>query len=165
MVKGKTGPKTKPVEERFWPKVKIGLQNECWLWQARLDKKGYGHFCFSCVHQKYKFMAASRAAYILTNGSIPDDVLVRYTCDNPPCCNPAHLIAGSQQDNVQDMIDRKRKPIGSACSRARLNEDQVKEIRSLNASGWTYTQLRKRFDVGESTIWNILAGNSWKHVV
>lgn len=165
MTKGKTGPKTKPVEERFWPKVKIGAPDDCWLWQARINDNGYGHFCFSCVHQVCKFMAASRAAYILTHGAIPDDILVRHSCDNPPCCNPSHLVLGTHQDNVQDMVDRNRKPLGSACSQSRLDENKVREIRELSNSGWSYNALRKHYGVGESTIWNILKGHSWKHVI
>jgi hypothetical protein len=34
--------------------------------------------------------------------------VVRHTCDNPACINPAHLVKGSQKENVSDMLQRQR---------------------------------------------------------
>lgn len=50
-------------------------------------------------------------------------------------------------------------------NRAQLNEAQVKEIRSLYASGnFTSRQLAKRFDVGKTTILRILNNKTWRHL-
>lgn len=40
---------------------------------------------------------------------IPSGLVVRHSCDNPSCCNPLHLLVGSQQENIQDAYDRKRR--------------------------------------------------------
>ncbi len=54
---------------------------------------------------------AHRLAYCEANGlelvSIAGRV-VRHTCDNPACINPAHLIIGTQADNMQDKVERGR---------------------------------------------------------
>jgi hypothetical protein len=34
--------------------------------------------------------------------------MVCHRCDNPPCCNPDHLYAGTMSDNALDSAERKR---------------------------------------------------------
>lgn len=42
--------------------------------------------------------------------------IARHTCHNPPCWNDAHIVIGTQADNVADMIDAGRqKKRGEAC--------------------------------------------------
>lgn len=36
-------------------------------------------------------------------------LVVRHTCDNPKCINPAHLLIGTVADNVADMDQRGRR--------------------------------------------------------
>lgn len=54
-----------------------------------------------------------------TRVEVPSGLLVRHTCDNPPCCNPAHLITGTQAQNTADMMERGRHPwtIATHCRR------------------------------------------------
>lgn len=66
--------------------------------------KGYGVFG---VGQSTKL--AHRAAYEVHHGvTLSSGQVVRHSCDNPPCCNPAHLILGTQLDNIRDMDERGR---------------------------------------------------------
>jgi hypothetical protein len=54
---------------------------------------------------------AHRASYSLFVGAIPEGMVVRHKCDNPPCVNPRHLQVGTLGDNNQDTWDRgRRKP-------------------------------------------------------
>ena len=87
--------------KRFWDKVdKTG---ECWIWTAYTKTDGYGQFKFDG-----KMRGAHRMAWLLTNGEIPDGMLVCHTCDNPSCVNPNHLFLGTNQDNADDKMNKGR---------------------------------------------------------
>jgi hypothetical protein len=88
---------------RFWPRVQMGAPDECWEWTGPRLKNGHGRYDSTVSY------VAHRYAWILANGRIPlADEVIRHQCDNPPCCNPSHLLAGTQKQNVADMIDRGR---------------------------------------------------------
>lgn len=89
-------------------------------------------------------------------------VVVRHTCDNPRCVNPAHLVAGTQADNVQDMIDRGRiarnEQKGEQC---KLTAEQVNYIKA-NCVPRSRTvgcvQMAERFGVSHSLVKAIMRG-------
>jgi len=55
-----------------------------------------------------KFVA-TRLVYELVHGvAIPDNMVIRHTCDNSLCCNPAHFELGTHQQNMDDMHERDR---------------------------------------------------------
>lgn len=96
--------------ERFWDKVdRSGGAGACWPWTATRTGNGYGNFKASI----WGHMPAHRVAVWISTGEYVDHKLVvRHSCDNPICCNPAHLQVGTQGENIQDQYDRKRR-----CSR------------------------------------------------
>jgi len=94
---------TEALKKRFWDKIEKA--DGCWKWKASTNKdRGYGRIGVKagiCVN-------AHRVSWVIHNGSIPGDLFVCHKCDNPPCCNPEHLFLGTRQDNVDDMILKKR---------------------------------------------------------
>jgi len=99
----------------------------------------------------------------LTNGPIPDGMQVLHRCDNPPCCNPAHLFLGTQADNIADMIAKRRGGAvsGEAHYRAKLTADQVSAIRARYAAGETQVALAREFGVSQTNISRIVRGTTW----
>lgn len=83
------------IQEYFWSRV--DRSGDCWLWTASKTARGYGK-----LRVDGKQAYAHRVAYELTNGAIPDGLVICHHCDNPPCCNPAHLFMGTQGDNMRD---------------------------------------------------------------
>lgn len=96
------------IAERFWSKVAKGAPDTCWEWQASRNNHGYGQFGIASPDGPRRMVGAHRVAWELTNGPIPDGQEVCHRCDNPPCCNPADLFLGTQQDNLDDAASKGR---------------------------------------------------------
>lgn len=95
---------------------------------AGLTAKGYGRAWFNGTRQY-----AHRVAYAEAHGlSILDlgDAVVRHTCDNPCCVNPAHLLLGTPRDNTDDMIERNRVKRGVELPQTKLTEPDKANIRA-----------------------------------
>lgn len=166
---------------RFWSKVSRGATDACWEWRASRNGQGYGEFGLRDRNVK-----AHRVSYVIANGSIQDDLDVLHTCDNPPCCNPAHLFQGTHTDNMQDMLHKGRhglkshperaargerhgihthiesRPRGEKNGNAKLTIEQVAQIRELRKQGVLQRVLATMFGVSVSEISLIDRGEHWK---
>lgn len=147
--------------EDFWSRVdRSGGVGACWPIQPP-HRRGYGHLVMGGVY------GAHRVAWTLANGPIPRGLQVRHSCDNPPCCNPAHLLVGTLQDNERDKRVRGRTRLqgrsGEANSRARLTADQVQAIRSVYAlGGVSQEKLAKSYGISKRHVWRIVWNLRWQ---
>jgi hypothetical protein len=152
----------------FWDRIdSSGGPAACWPWTGSINKSGYGNLGIAGFT-----ITASRLAYELSNGPIPDGdgyhgTVVRHTCDNRPCCNPAHLILGTQAENNRDRDERgrSRHPSGVACHSAKLSEAEVIAIRKLISAGAKISAIARQFGCSPSSIYFIKKGRNWKNVV
>lgn len=141
---------------RFWSYVDIGAPDECWPWQRSRMPRGYGKF----QAEKRRWYSHRVAFALVHDGEEPPEVC--HSCDNPPCCNPAHLFAGTRRDNVADMIAKQRGPSGEAHPMHRLTSSDVNQIRSEYATGAiTQKELASRFGVKFQHISQIVLGKRW----
>lgn len=154
----------RPPEVRFWEKIDQSTGPDgCWPWLGGVDADGYGLTKFEAGGPT---SGAHRVAFRLRKGLIPDGMRVLHECDNPPCCNPAHLFLGTDKDNSDDKIEkgRDRKSHGEDHERAKLTVPQVLLIRVRDAAGDSRRGMARELGLNRKTVWNICERRSWKHV-
>jgi hypothetical protein len=168
----------------FWAHVDVKAPDECWPWRDAKLEFGYG-----AVRYQKRNWKAHRLAWALTHGSIPGKSWVLHRCDNPPCCNPAHLFLGTHEDNMADMASkgrhlsrtrtdylpsgddhhaRKRPEVvarGERNGNAKLTASDVRAIRAAWDSGQSsISALARRYGMTPSPIANVAQRRSWRHV-
>lgn len=151
-------------KERFWVKVdKTGGPDSCWPWTAARHYKGYGQFTWRVSYGVFEERSAHRTAWELAHGPVLDGLHVLHRCDNPPCCNPAHLWLGTNAENNADMMRKGRHvvPLGEAHGRSKLTRDGVALLHLL---GLSIPKAAKLFGVSGTTIWAVRHGKVWGSV-
>lgn len=141
--------------ELFVDKIKsedLYQYDGCWNWKlVPSSKTGYGHFSF-----KTRQADAHRAAWIVFNGVIPDNLFVLHKCDNRICVNPNHLFLGTQKTNIEDKVNKLRQAKGLNHGLAFLSDQQVLLIRQQYPNIKSYSKLAEMFDCSETTIRDIV---------
>lgn len=149
---------TEKDQQRFWSKVNLGTEENCWDWTASCVTAGYGKFSY-----KSKAFDAHRFSYFLHFGEIPRGMFVCHRCDNPKCVNPSHLFLGTNLDNVKDMIAKRLHRFGDKTSRSKVANKEIKKIKTLYKKGISQKQLAKKFGICQSSISRILSGKNHKY--
>jgi len=158
------------ISERFWEKVnKNGPVpahrpelGPCWVWTGATNEHGYG-----LIRPEGKRSGPALKAHRVAARMAGMDIAhraVRHACDNPPCVNDAHLLTGTQADNVHDMHERGRGNVGTVNGQAKLTDDQVLEIRVRLAHGIPGKDLAAEYGVGRATISVIKNAKNWRHL-
>ena len=137
----------KTIEDRFWSKVDIKGEDDCWNWK----RNGFRYGSFIIGNKTHR---AHRIAWKLFNKKeIPEGFYVLHRCDNTLCVNPKHLYLGTQQDNMNDMKRKGRQSrlFGERGGRCKLTSLQVEEMRALHKTGkYSKAELARRFNIGWS---------------
>lgn len=156
--------------EAFWSRVdRSGGEDACWLWLASTDRHGYGQLMLPRTQAKQRKRSAHRIAYELKFGAIPPGLCVCHRCDNPRCCNPAHLFLGTQLENIADMAEKGRRKgkggrAGSAHHNSKLSEDDVLAMRARWRRGVAIAQLASEYGIWKGSAHRIVHRQSWAHL-
>ena len=147
---------------RFLCKIDIKSENECWNWTASKCSDGYGHFRF-----EGSIVGSHIVMYKLYN-NIKDlqGLHILHSCDNPACCNPKHLRAGTASENAIDKVNKNRhnNHKGELHPSVTLTEEIVLLIRKLYKEGKSQAELGRKFEVTRANIHYIVHNKSWSHI-
>jgi hypothetical protein len=141
---------------------------------------GYGQ-----LSHRNKRVLAHRVAFGIAQGVISPGLDVCHRCDNPPCCNPAHLFFGTRSDNMTDCANKgrngahsrpdrlprgdrhgrytrpERTARGEQVGTSKLSESQVREIRRERAAGASLRVIAERYRVSKRCVHLIVKRRNW----
>lgn len=128
-----------------------GGPNACWPFTGKLNSKGRPYFTADGEKD-----LAYRITYELVHGEGSlTGAIARHTCDQEDCCNPAHIIPGSHQENMNDMKERERHG---------LPHHTVRAIRKLGDMGLAHAAIADRFGIARSTVSEMIERKNYQHV-
>lgn len=145
---------------------RCSIEGDCWEFSGSKNKGGYGKIWVGekCFYT-HRFV-------LIAKGYDLDSLCACHRCDNPRCCNPQHLFAGSVVDNVYDAIakGRNRQPpsidwqnrlttIGHGNSK--LTPDDVRKIKARLASGEKQITIARDFDISSQAVSSIACRRRW----
>ena len=140
--------RAQPASDRF-KKYTIPEPNTgCLLWTGSVDQHGYGGLRVSG-----KIKRATHLALELSGRPLPHGMRALHSCDNPYCVNADHLFAGTQKDNVADMMVKNRHDHSGLVNgrKVRLPEQKSAAF-ALYRTGKGLTEISKEIDAGLGAI-------------
>lgn len=148
------------LESRLWPKIECRDVDDCWWWVAKAKHPyGYGRVSFGRKIQ----VKAHQAVYALVNGPIEPGKVVRHSCDNPGCCNPKHLLIGTQKDNSQDAVWRNRAVAPPTHYDVRHHNVKIteEEFYSIKVDTRSARIVAAQYGLCDMTVYRIRNGKTW----
>lgn len=149
------GKNSRPLLKRFWDKVDVCGEDECWEWTASLDTHGYGQIV---ANNNIKL------AHILSwelhhKCQLQTGYNIHHLCNNSKCVNPKHLckLNKSEHHSLHNC--------GVLNKGSKLKEWQIIEIREKYMTGYySQSQLAQIYKVSQTTIWRVVNRHNWSHV-
>src|SRR5712671_2284212 len=153
-----------PAKQRLLARINRLGPTDCWPWTGIIGTWGYGVFWLRGHN-----INASRATYLLLVAAVPKNLVVCHTCDNPACCNPAHLWVGTQADNLRDcrIKGRAKNVRGKDHPRtlAKLSPRLIEKAKKLHyEKGISQSEIGRRWGVHSSVISRAVRNKTWKYL-
>ncbi len=125
----------------------------CWERRSNMNRNGY-----SRLYMNGKRVMAHIYSYEVYKRKVPKGHVIRHTCDNRCCCNPDHLVSGTEVQNMRDRTIRGRH------NTQKLNKKEVSDIRYYKGKGVSTRSLAEEFNVSAGTIRDICAFRTWQNI-
>jgi hypothetical protein len=145
---------------RFFSKVNIKGEDECWEWVGAKNKDYYGNF----YYKSYIVELSHRISWRICYGKIPKDKeVIMHLCNNPSCVNPKHLKAGTHLENANQMLIERRgnKASGEDNGNSRYSYILINQIRSDFMKGLSPKQISDKYKIPYGTIDHIIHNGTW----
>ena len=132
--------------KRLWAGITKGGPDVCWEWEKAVSSNGgYG-----LINIGGKTVRAHRVVYFLMRGDLIAELEILHTCNNPPCCNPNHLIQDTHAANLQQAKTEGRLAVGKGTnSKVNLSEEAIRDILTSTAS---LRELGRKYHIYHKTV-------------
>jgi len=171
----------------FWSKVDVlaARDTRCWNYRGGKNSRGYGKHSLPSENGPAT-EGAHRIAFAIAAGiSMTSEDYICHHCDNPSCCNPAHLFKGTALENNRDAYAKGRNLIpsqrpgfipvhvrnphhyahrGADSPSAKLTEDQAWSLLHERANGASVPDLAAKYGMSKEGVGGICAGRKWRHL-
>jgi hypothetical protein len=131
--------------DRYWAKVDIRGEDECWPWIPPAGRDGYGRITINYRTRKAHVVGLE----IRLGRPLRPGYKSLHTCDYKPCQNPRHLYEGTPLQNMQDKIERNRARLRTSHHNSKLTEEQYEYVLSSPA---TTAQVARELGVSWTSI-------------
>lgn len=152
---------------RSWRKAGPGLgrrSEQPKVLRPKVDRYGYLSLRLSRGGTKSS-CTVHRLVYLAFKGLIPEGLVIRHLDGDQTHNVPGNLSLGTVKDNKADSIRHGTHAKGTTHGRAKLSEDQVREIRRLYSTGdFSQREIGHRFGVAQTLVSQILSGKVWADV-
>lgn len=149
----------------FLEETKAYAAEECLIWPYMRCREGYARM----YHHKVGFnRPVSRVICERDHGESPTPTHhAAHSCGNGHlgCVAPNHIRWATPKENSDDKYRHGTDRRGVDIANSKLNEDQVRQIRSIYAGGnITMKALSREFGVSEFAVYCVVKFRTWKHV-
>lgn len=149
---------TKKTFDRWWARTTVDEEDH------RLVPENHGNGYVVTTTANYSEYL-HRWSYRYHKGPIPGSLEVLHTCDVPNCWNPAHLYAGTQVQNMRDVITRDRQTQNWNPENARQGKLNWTKVRELRRRYDPYLRngmvLCAEFGISRTTLNDITSYHTW----
>lgn len=140
---------------KIFSHIEVKAADECWPFQGKSLVRGYG---------VVSGLRVARFICKMFHGPVLHSQHACHSCDNPVCCNPAHLWPGTPTQNNRDSMSKGRRPKGSMVPTAKLTEECVRIIRNMPFEIISYKEVADLLGCNHSTVRRVALYETWQHV-
>lgn len=123
----------------------------CWLWQLKLNHKGYAYENL-LVNGVYKKVRVHKKHWVEQHGPVPPGLMLDHKCRVRRCVNPDHLELVTHTENCR------------RGAQTRLTREDVLEIHRLRKNGVRAVLIAKQFGICDMYVYEITRGRWWADV-
>lgn len=133
----------------------------CWLWPGSPSTSGYGRLTV-----RGRSYQTHRIAFCLTHPQVvlTPEMHIIHACNVKLCCRPYHLMCADAATNMRQAAIDGLLPKGERHACAKLTDLAVVLIIVRWLAGESPKNIAPDYGVLPTAIYNILAGQNWKHI-
>ena len=148
----------------FMDKIRVDTLTGCWNWTGAKSPLGYGRFSMVTGKRTDRSKQVHRIAWVHFKGPVPEGLEILHLCNNPSCCNVAHLSVGTHSTNMEQAKAAGVTSRAKARS-AKLNDESVRAIRNEHKAGTPYRAIARSRGISDTLVRGVVLRKRWGHVL